>query len=253
MSGHSKWSTIKHKKAVIDARRGQLFTKLARELTVATREAGGDPAMNGRLRLAMEKAKQANMPVDNIDRAIKKGTGEGQGAGVLEELAYEGYGPGGAAILLQILTDNRNRAASEVRTLFSRNGGNLGEAGSVAWIFDSKAVLTVDGLDEAKADEVALAAIDAGADDFKVEDGLLEVDGPPTALESMQEAVLGLGVETASASVTMVPKSTVSLDERSATQTLRLLDRLEELDDVQQVYTNADFPDEVLEKYRLEE
>ena len=253
MSGHSKWSTIKHKKAIIDSRRGQLFTKLARELTVAAREAGGDPAMNGRLRLAMEKAKQANMPVENIDRGIKKGTGEGQGAGALEELAYEGYGPGGAAILLQILTDNRNRAASEVRTLFSRNGGNLGEAGSVAWVFESKAALTVDGLDEAKADEVALAAIDAGAEDFKVEDGLLEVDGPPAALESMQEAVRGLGVETSSATVTLVPKSTVPLDERTATQTLRLMDKLEELDDVQQVYTNADFPDEALERYRLEE
>ena len=253
MSGHSKWSTIKHKKAVVDARRGQLFTKLARELTVAARVGGGDPSMNGRLRLAMERAKQANMPVDNIERAVKKGTGEGQGAGSLEELSYEGYGPGGAAILLQILTDNRNRAASEVRTLFSRNGGNMGEAGSVAWIFESKAVLTVEGLDHPKAEEVALAAIDAGADDFKVEDGLLEMDGPPAVLEAMQQAVREHDVEATSASVTMVPKSTVPLDERAATQTLRLLDRLEELDDVQQVYTNADFPDEVLEQYRLEE
>ena len=253
MSGHSKWSSIKHKKAVVDARRGQLFTKFTRELTVAAREAGGDPSMNFRLRLAVERAREGNMPADNIERAIKKGTGSGQGDERFEELTYEGYGPGGAAVLLQVLTDNRNRAASEVRMQFTRNGGNLSEAGSVAWIFESKAVIVVENLDQARAEEVALAAIDAGADDFNIEDDVLEVYGQPSDLESLRQGVLDQGVEVASATVAMMPKNTVTLDNRVSTQTLRLLERLEELDDVQQVYTNAEFSQEALEQFRREE
>ncbi len=250
MSGHSKWSSIKHHKAAVDARKGQLFTKLTRELTVAAHEGGGDPAMNFRLRMAVEKAREGNMPADNIERAIKKGTGAGQGTDGYEEIMYEGYGPGGAAVLLQVVTDNRNRTASDVRTQFTRNGGNMGEAGSVAWVFEPKAVVVAQGLEQAKAEEVALAAIDAGAEDFKIEDDLLEVYGQPPDLEAMQEAVKEQGVEVASASVAMVPNNTVPLDEKVAMQTLRLLERLEELDDVQQVYTNAEFPQEALEAYQ---
>ncbi|MDA1215943.1 MAG: YebC/PmpR family DNA-binding transcriptional regulator [Chloroflexi bacterium] len=250
MSGHSKWSTIKHKKAAIDAKRGQIFTKIAREITVAARQAGGDPDMNPRLRLSLDKARSANMPMENMDRAIKKGTGADQDSANFEEIMYEGYSPGGAAVLLQVLTDNRNRTAPEVRAAFSKAGGNMGEAGSVAWIFTSKAVVTVEEIDDEKADEVALAAIDAGAEDFKVEDGTLEVYGPPSGLEAIRESVAALGVEAAQATVTMVPNNTVPLDDHTAMQTLKLLDRLEELDDVQQVFTNGDFSDDVLEEYR---
>lgn len=252
MSGHSKWSTIKHKKAAIDAKRGQIFTKIAREITVAARQAGGDPDMNPRLRLSVDKARAANMPMENIDRAIKKGTGADQDGANFEEIMYEGYGPGGAAVLLQVLTDNRNRTAPEVRAAFSKGGGSMGEAGSVAWIFTSKAVVTVDEIDGEKADEVALAAIDAGAEDFKVEDGTLEVYGLPSDLDAIRESVAAQGVEAAQATVTMVPNNTVSLDDHSAKQTLKLLDRLEDLDDVQQVFTNGDFSDDVLEEYRDE-
>jgi YebC/PmpR family DNA-binding regulatory protein len=252
MSGHSKWSTIKHKKAAIDAKRGQIFTKIAREITVAARQAGGDPDMNPRLRLSVDKARAANMPMDNIDRAIKKGTGADQDGANFEEIMYEGYGPGGAAVLLQVLTDNRNRTAPEVRAVFSKSGGSMGEAGSVAWVFTSKAVVTVEEIEDEKADEVALAAIDAGAEDFKVEDGTLEVYGQPSDLEAIRESVTAQGVEAAQATVTMVPNNTVPLDDHSAKQTLKLLDRLEDLDDVQQVFTNGDFSDEVLEEYREE-
>ncbi|MEX2599354.1 MAG: YebC/PmpR family DNA-binding transcriptional regulator [Dehalococcoidia bacterium] len=250
MSGHSKWSTIKHKKAAIDAKKGVAFTKLAREITVATREGGnGDPAMNFRLRLVMDKARAANMPLDNVERAIKKGLGQGNDGATLEEITYEGYGPGGAAIMLKALTDNRNRTASDVRAAFNKGNGNLGESGSVAWIFDSKAVVNIEDIAEDKAEEVALAAIDAGAEDFKAENGTLEIVGPPEALEPITEAVKEHGLEAAQASVTMVPKTTAQLDTSLAGQMLRLLDRIEDLDDVQQVFTNADFTDEALEQY----
>ena len=253
MSGHSKWSTIKHKKAAIDAKRGAAFTKLAREVTVAAREgASGDPAMNFRLRLVMDKARAANMPADNVDRAIKKGLGTGGDGVALEEIVYEGYGPGGAAIMLKTLTDNRNRTASEVRAAFSRAGGNLGESGSVAWIFESRAVITIEEIDEEKAEEVELAVIDAGAEDFKAEDGSLEITGPPTALQPIMECVKEQGLDPANAAVTMLPKTLMELDSSVAGQTLRLLDRIEELEDVQEVFTNADFPDEALEKHMSE-
>ena len=250
MSGHSKWSTIKHKKAAIDAKKGVAFTKLAREITVSTREgASGDPAMNFRLRLVMDKAKAANMPAENVDRAIKKGLGTGGDGIVLEEIVYEGYSPGGAAIMLMALTDNRNRTASEVRSAFSRGGGNLGESGSVAWNFDSKAVVTVEEIDSEKAEEAALSAIDAGADDFKTEDGTLEITGPPTTLHAITETLKAQGLDPANATVTMLPKTLMTLDSSTAGQTLRLLDRIEELEDVQEVFTNADFPDDALESY----
>ena len=253
MSGHSKCSTIKHKKAAIDAKKGVVFTKLAREITVAAREgASGDPSMNFRLRLIMDKAKAANMPSDNVERAIKKGLGTGGDGVLLEEIIYEGYSPGGAAIMLKALTDNRNRTASEVRLTFSRAGGNLGEAGSVAWIFDSKAVILVEEIEEERAEEVALAAIDAGAEDFKVENSTLEITGPPSALEPMTGLVKEQGLEAAQANVTMVPKTVQALDSNTAGQTLRLLARMEELEDIQEGFTNADFPDEALEKYSNE-
>ena len=253
MSGHSKWSTIKHKKAALDAKKGAVFTKLAREIAVATRQgASGDPGMNYRLRLAMDKARQANMPTDNVERAVKKGLGIGSDGIVFEEAVYEGYGPGGAAIMLNALTDNRKRTAAEVRAAFSRGGGSLAEVGSVAWIFDSRAFVTVEDVDREKADEVALAAIDAGAEDFNVEDGALEITGPPAALEAITEVVKQAGLEPAQATVTMVPTTTVELEAEAAGQTLRLLDRMEEVDDVQQVFTNADFTDEALRKYSAE-
>ena len=250
MSGHSKWSTIKHKKAATDAKKGAVFTRLAREVTIATREGqSGDPAMNFRLRLIMDKAKAANMPSENIERAIKKGLGTGGDGVVLEEITYEGYAPGGAAIMLMTLTDNRNRTASEVRTAFSRAGGNLGESGSVAWNFESKAVVTVDEVDEDKAEELELAAIDAGADDFKVDDGTLEITGLPSALRSIIECVQEQGLQPSNATVTMLPKTLMELDPAIAGQTMRLIDKMEELDDIQEVYTNADLPDEALQEY----
>ncbi|MBM3939578.1 MAG: YebC/PmpR family DNA-binding transcriptional regulator [SAR202 cluster bacterium] len=250
MSGHSKWATIKHKKAALDAKKGAAFTRLAREVSVAAREGGsGDVNMNFRLRLAVDKARAANMPGENVERAIKKGLGVSDSGARFEEIAYEGYGPGGAAILVKAMTDNRNRTASEVRAAFTRGGGNLGETGSVGWVFDSKAIVTVDDVDEAKAEEVALAAIDAGADDFKVEDGSLEIIGPPASLEAITKIVKAAGLEASNATIGMVPKTTLALDGGSAVQTLRLMDRLEELDDVQQVFTNADFAKEALEEY----
>jgi len=250
MSGHSKWSTIKHKKAATDAKKGAVFTKLARDVTIATREGGGgDPAMNFRLRLIMDKARAANMPAENVDRAIKKGLGIGSDGITFEEITYEGYSPGGAAIMLKALTDNRNRTASDVRAAFSRGGGNLGELGSVAWNFESKAVVNVDGIDDEKAEELALAAIDVGAEDFKAEDGSLEVSGPPESLQPITELVKEQGLEPSNAVITMVPKTLMALDSSTATQTLRLLDRMDELDDIQEVFTNADFPDEALDSY----
>lgn len=248
MSGHSKWSQIKRQKGVADDRRGQLFTKLGREITIATRRGGGDPEMNPSLRLAIDRAREANMPKDTIERAIKRGAGEEAGAGQLEEIFYEGYGPGGTAILVQALTDNRNRTASDVRSVFSKAGGNLGEAGSVAWQFESRGVITVaaSGLDP---EEVALLAIDGGADDVKVEDGAVEVYTPPDQLDAVRRALANAEVAIESAEITQLPKTTVSLDERAAGQVLRLLDSLDELDDVQRVSSNADFPEEVLAAY----
>ena len=250
MSGHSKWSSIKHQKGVADARRGQLFTKLAREIIIAVREGGTNPETNFRLRLAVQKAKDNNMPSDNIERAIKRGSGETEGA-TLVEMVLEGYGPSGTAILVQALTDNRNRTLQEVRNIFSRNGGSLGENGCVAWLFDSKGFITVDS-SNLDAEELALKAIDAGAEDVKEEGGQVEIYTTPDDFEGVRKALEEDGVTPLAAELSMVPKTLVELEEKPALQILRLLDKLEELDEVQQLSSNADFSDSVLEKYKAQ-
>ena len=248
MSGHSKWSKIKRQKGVVDAKRGQLFTKLAREISVAVRQGGADTEANFKLRLIMQKARDNNMPLENIDRAIKRASGGTDGA-ALSEVTYEGYGPGGSAILAQALTDNKNRTLSEMRNILSRGGGNLGESGSVTWLFESRGVIIIDGTKE-NAEEVALFAIDAGAEDVKIEGTSLEVNTKPQDLEAVRKALELKKVPISSSELSMVPKTMVKLDEKSAFQALRLLDKLEELDEVQHVYTNADFPDDVVGKYQ---
>jgi YebC/PmpR family DNA-binding regulatory protein len=252
MSGHSKWSTIKRAKGAADAKRGALFTKLARDIALAVQQGGGgDPDMNFRLRLAVDKAKSNNMPMDSITRAIKRATGEGgEGGEQLAEVTYEGYGPGGGAILLQALTTNRNRTAADVRSAFNKGGGSLGETGCVAWNFESKGVITIEVADGSKADDLSLMAIDAEAEDVKYDDGVLEVYTAPEDLQKVQQALEEQGVKIDSSDISLVPKTTIALDEKASEQTLRLLDHLEELPDVQKAYTNADFPPEVLEQYR---
>lgn len=246
MSGHSKWSQIKRQKGVADSRRGQLFTKLSTEIVVAARQGGDNPETNFRLRLAVQKARDDNMPLESIERAIKRGAGGTEGANLAEAI-YEGYSPGGAAILLEAMTDNRNRTIAEIRNAFSRGGGSLGESGCVTWVFEPKGVITVEAMD---AEELALYVIDAGAEDIKIIDGSLEIHTKLEDLEGLRKALEERNLAVVSAEVVMVPKSTVMLEEKEALQTLRLLDRLEELDEVQRVFTNADFPDSALEKYR---
>ncbi len=245
MSGHSKWSQIKRAKGVTDARRGQLFTKLAREITLAARQGGGDQTANFRLRMAVQKSRDNNMPLDNIDRAIKRGTGEA-GSGVdLAEVTYEGYAPGGAAILVQAMTDNKNRALAEVRKVFNHNSGTLGEVGCVGWIFDPKGVISVQAT-EGESDDLALSAIDAGAEDVKMDGDSLEVFTSPEKMEEVRGVLEEQKATVLSSDVHLVPNTTMPLEGKSATLALRLLDLLDELDDVQKVYSNADFPDEVL-------
>ncbi len=250
MSGHSKWSSIKHQKGVTDARRGQLFTKLTREIIIATHQGGNNPESNFRLRLAIQKARDSNMPLENIERAIKRGSGETEGASLVE-MVLEGYGPGGAAILVQALSDNRNRTVQDIRNIFSRHGGSLGTNGCVAWLFESEGLITVEtgNLD---TEELALHAIDAGAEDVKVEDNFVEIYTKPEELEAVRGALEQKKLPLASAGLSMVPKTMVELEEKTALQTLKLLDKLEELDEVQHVSSNADFPDSVLEKYQLQ-
>ena len=251
MSGHSKWSTIKHGKAISDARRGQLFTKLAKEIIVAAREGGGDPDANFRLRMAVQRARDNNMPADNIGRAIKRGTGEGPGSQQMSEATYEGYGPGGTAILLDTLTDNRNRTVSDIRATLTKSGGNMADAGAVAWQFEKRGVTVVQAGPET-AEELTLVAIDAGAVDFEDFHSTLQIYSTPESLEGIRRALAEHDATINSSELSMIPKNTVPLDEKGALQTLRLLDRLEELDDVQRVFSNADFSDEALEKYRNE-
>ena len=248
MSGHSKWHSIKHQKGVADARRGQLFTKLTREIIVAAREGGSNPEMNFRLRLAVQKARDNNMPMDNIDRAIKKGSGELEGGGLVE-VVLEGYGPSGTAILVNALTDNRNRTIQEVRSTFTRHGGNLGESGCVSWLFDSKGVVTIKA-ENLDADEVALSAIDSGAEDVKVENDYVEVYTTPENLETVRTALEQQNLSIDASELLMVPKSLVQLDDKAATQALKLLDKLEDIDEVQNVSSNADIPDSILESYQ---
>jgi YebC/PmpR family DNA-binding regulatory protein len=252
MSGHSKWKTIKHQKGAADAKRGQLFTKLTRDIMVAVKQGGGpDPDMNYKLRLAVDKARSNSMPLDNIDRAIKRASGAADGSENLDEVLYEGYAPGGAAILVQALTSNRNRTASVVRSTFTKAGGALGESGSVAWNFEHKGLIVLE-LEPDKAEDVALSAIDVGADDVKVDKGYVEIYTAPENLKKVKDALEKQGIASASADLAMIPKTTVSLGPKESEQALRLLDLLEELEDSQKVYTNADFPDEVLEKYKTQ-
>ncbi len=251
MSGHSKWSSIKHAKAITDARRGKVFTKLAKEIIVVARDGGGDPEANFRLRMAVQRAKDANMPAGNIARAIKKGTGESTDGTQMAEIRYEGYGPGGTAILLEALTDNRNRTASDVRSTFTKSGGNLAEVGAVAWQFDQRGVVVAEA-DIELAEDLAMAAIDAGADDFESDDVTLLVYSPVESLETIRRTLAEHDAVIRSSELSMMPKNTVQLDAKTAKQTLRLLDQLEDLDDVQRVYSNGDFPDDVLEEYGSE-
>ena len=247
MSGHSKWSSIKRQKGVADAQRGQLFTRLSKEIILAAKQGGPDPGANFRLRLAVQKAKDNNMPAENIDRAIKRATGGGDGA-ELFEVTYEGYGPAGTAVIVEAATDNKNRTVAEVRNVFTRAGGNLGENGSVAWNFDTRGVISVvaNGKDP---DDVALHAIDAGAEDVQVGGDTIEVYTAPTDLEAVKKALEDNDVRVESAETARVPKTTVQLDEKNAIQTLRLVEKLESLDDVQKVYFNAEFSDDVLASY----
>ena len=248
MSGHSKWSSIKHQKGVTDARRGQLFTKLTREIIIAVREGGNKPDMNFRLRLAVQKARDSNMPLDNIERSIKKGSGDLEGASFVE-LVLEGYGPNGTAILVNALTDNRNRTIQDVRNIFSRHGGSMGENGCVAWLFDSKGIIRVK-TGNMDADELALNAIDAGAEDVQVESNYVEIYTTPEELETVRSALEQQNITIDSAELSMVPKTVVQLEEKPALQALKLLDKLEDLDEVQNVSSNADFTDAILEKYQ---
>jgi len=245
MSGHSKWSSIKHKKGAADAKRGKIFTRLIKEITVATRMGGsGDPAANPRLRTAVQAAKAENMPKDNIDRAIKKGTGELEGVNY-EESIYEGYGPGGAAVLIETLTDNKNRAVADVRFIFSKNGGNLGENGCVAWMFEKKGYINIE---KNSADEDALMeiAIDAGAEDVMEDEISFEVTTAPEDFEAVKEAIDQAAIPCAEAEITMLPQSTTNLVGKEAEQMVKLMEALEDCEDVQKVYTNADIPVEIV-------
>jgi len=237
MAGHSKWANIKRRKAKVDAQKGKVFTKLAREIIVAAKNGGGDPEANIRLKNAIQKAKEANIPNENIQRAIMRGTGELEGTNY-EEVTYEGYGPGGVAVLLDILTDNRNRTAGEIRHYFSKYGGNLGEAGCVSWMFEKQGIVIVEKNAGFNEDDLMLWALDAGAEDFKAEDEVYEITCLPENLEEVKEYLEKQGVPIVEAEMTMVPQNTVKLEGKDAEQMDKLIDMLEEHDDVQEVYTN---------------
>lgn len=244
MSGHSKWSQIKRQKAAGDAKKGQVFTRVTREIFLAVRQGGADPETNFRLRLAMEKARAANMPKDNIQRAVERASGRAEGAAI-EEMVYEGYAPGGVSLLVEVATDNRNRTASEIRGVFTRHGGKLGESGSVQWMFEQKGVLELDvrGRDP---DDATLRAIDAGAEDVEPADGVLTIYTAPGAVERVKAQLETQGERVISAEVSMRPNQTVRADGTTADRVLRLVESLEELDDVQRVHANYDIPDEIL-------
>jgi YebC/PmpR family DNA-binding regulatory protein len=247
LSGHSKWSSIKHKKGAADAKRGQLFSKLSRAIIVAAKQGGGDPTNNLALQNAIEKARSYSMPKDNIDRAVAKGSGADADADAFESIMYEGYGPEGVAVIVEALTDNRNRTAADVRHTFAKHGGNLGTTGAVAWQFDRRGVVVVpaDGVDE---EELLLVAADAGADDINRDGDVFEVTSAPESLSSVREAIESAGFAVDNAELALVPKTTVTIDdEAKARQVMRMIDALEENDDVQDVYANFDIPDRVLE------
>lgn len=246
MSGHSKWATTKHKKMAVDAKRGRIFTKVIRELTIAARQGGGDPEGNPRLRVAIQKAKEANMPADNIKKAIQRGTGELPGV-TYEESVYEGYGPGGVAILIEITTDNKNRTLSEIRHTLSKHGGNMGEAGCVSWMFSKKGYIVVE---KARADEEKLMslALEAGAEDMRSDENNYEIITSPHDFENVRNRIKDNGIEMALNEVAMVPQSYIKLEGREAEQMLKLMEALEDHDDVHKVYANFDIPDEIIEK-----
>ena len=245
MSGHNKWSTIKHKKGAADAKRGKLFSKLIKEITLAARLGGGDPGGNPRLRTALDKARAANMPKDNVDRAIKKGTGELEGVNI-EEITFEGYGPAGVAVMVETLTDNRNRTVAELRHIFEKSGGNLGAAGCVGWMFSKHGVLT---FEKAVGEEALMeTALDAGAEDISEEDGIFTVTTEPSSFEAVKQACEAKGLSYVEASLSMVPQNTVKLDHASATRMLKLMDALEDHDDVQNVYANFDIDAKTMEE-----
>ena len=245
MSGHNKWSTIKHKKGAADAKRGKIFTKIIKEISVAAKLGGGDPSANPRLRTAIDKAKGENMPKDNIERAIKKGTGGMEGVNY-EEIVYEGYGPAGVAVLVEVMTDNRNRTVSEVRSIFTKCNGNMGESGCVAWMFDKKGLIIFDkGVD---FDTLFEAALEAGADDVSEADEQYEVVTDPSSFIEVREALESKGFKPQSAEVTMIPQTLVALEGKQAESMLRMMERLEDCDDVQNVYANFDISSDEMEK-----
>jgi len=246
MSGHSKWSKVKHTKGPLDVKRGKIFSKLIREIMVCARDSGGDPNFNPRLRTIIGTAKAANMPNDNIDRAIKKGTGELEGA-TFEETTYEGYGPGGVAIMINVLTDNKNRTVAEIRHILGRHNSSLGEGGCVAWNFEKKGVILIDA-SQGSEEEMLDAALEAGAEDIETEGDTYEVTTAPNDVMDVKDALEAGGITVASAEITMLPKSTVQVDTKTAEAILRLMDALEDQDDVQHVYSNFDIPDEVMAK-----
>jgi YebC/PmpR family DNA-binding regulatory protein len=247
MSGHSKWSTIKHKKAAADAKRGKIFTRLAREITIVAREGGGDPDINFNLRLVIDKAKSANMPKENIERAVKRGTGELKGADLLEVM-YEGYAPNGVALLVHALTDNKNRTVADVRRVLTRQGGTLAEAGAVAWQFERKGyiAITPDGADE---DTIFEVAVEAGADDVVFGEDLVEVYAELEHFQAVRQALQEAGIQFETAELAMIPKATLQLEEKQTLQVMAVIDALEELDDTQQVYSNLDISDEAMATY----
>lgn len=245
MSGHNKWSTIKHKKGAADAKRGKVFTKIIKEISVAAKLGGGDPAANPRLRTAVDKAKGENMPKDNIERAIKKGTGGMEGV-TYEEIVYEGYGPNGVAVLVEVMTDNRNRTVSEVRSIFTKANGNMGETGCVSWMFDKKGLILYDK--SVDFDSLFEAALEAGADDVAMEDEQIEVTTDPTLFIEVREALEAKGFKHLSAEITMIPQTLVALDGKQAESMLKLMDKLEDCDDVQNVYANFDISSDEMEK-----
>jgi len=246
MSGHNKWASIKHKKAIVDAKRGKIFTKIIREIGMGARLGGSDPATNPRLRTAIQAAKDANMPADNIERAIKKGAGELEGV-TYEELTYEGYGPQGVAILVQCLTDNKNRSSAEIRSIFTKQNGTMAGAGSVAWMFEKKGLIYV-AADKTTEDKLMEIVLSAGAEDLSLSDDKFQVTTGPTEYMAVREAIEKAGLAVDSASLSMIPKNEVAVSAESARSVLALIENLEDHDDVQNVYANADIPDEVLKE-----
>jgi YebC/PmpR family DNA-binding regulatory protein len=248
MSGHSKWANIKHKKSREDARKGKVFSKLSKQIAVAARDGGGDPEMNSELRLAIQKAKDTNMPGDNIERAIKRGTGELEGINY-EKFVYEGYGPGGVALYLELMSDNRNRTAAEIRHIFSKHGGNLGESGCVAWMFKRKGELIVEIKDlNFDEDEIMLLALEVGADDVKLDDNILTIYTSPISFEEVRKNLEKEKMKFAKAGIAMIPDNNIELDKNNARKMLKLMDALEDHDDVQEVYVNFDIEDDIMEE-----